>query len=150
MKFKISAGAEVDVLTKDELKDVVQKQLKVLTSGVNYRWVQPANNPTPAVAGALSFTFTPQDGYIWDVETISVLKDGTGVVRVSINEDTPSRFWAHIADDGNNGNTLLVSSKSLVVPAGSTLLVKTIGAFSGKGSAQILVKETLSLEQWRL
>lgn len=147
MKFKINAGAEVDVLTRDELKDELTAQTAVLTGGVQYRYVSVGSSPTP---GALLFEFSPENGYVWDVQTISVLKSGPGVLRVSLNEDSPSNFIAHIPDDASNGNSLIVSSKSLIVPAQTTLQVRTIGAFVGTGACRILVKEVFAMEQWRL
>ncbi|TCO52984.1 hypothetical protein [Actinocrispum wychmicini] len=150
MKFRIQANAEVDLLSRDELKQELRAHAQLLTGGVTYRWVLPAGSTTQSTPGPQLWEFVPRHGYVWDVQTISVLKSTSGAVRVSLAEDTPSGFVTHVPDDGLTGNTLLVSSKSLIVPAQVPLQIRTVGAFNGTGNARILVKEVLAIEQWRL
>jgi hypothetical protein len=145
VKFKINAGAEVDVLSQGELREELKAQTDALTGGCQYRWISQQSGPPAAL---LSFTFQPRDGLLWDVQIISVKKDGAGVVRVALVEDQPSGFIAHVADDTNNGNTF-IPSRALIVPSGTPLLVIT-PTYLGIGACRILVKEVRATEQWRL
>jgi hypothetical protein len=145
MKFRLHANAEVDMLTKKELKDELNEHAKKLTGGIRYRRMEQQFTGT----GPITFQFFVPVGFIWSVRGVSVQKPTADVAQVWLNSINPMSFVNTIADDTKNGNFATYEEGALTVQAGGTVIVQCPVA-TGIGYAAISVAEVLVGEEWRL
>lgn len=149
MKFKLAANAEIDLLTKSEVTDVVQQHMRAALGGVLYRTIPQVF--TPANSALMVFKFTPQTGRMWSVKAISVApKSATDVVQVWKNDSASlSAYVCSINDDGQKGNFQTFTSGALVVQGGETVIVQAL-TVTTVGYASIRVKEVPAGHDWKL
>lgn len=149
MKFKLTANSEIDLLTKDEMKDVLREDslfvADILTGGVRYRPVSQKFTSS----GLITFTFQPNSGYSWSVRSISVQKPAAGNVLVYMDQIQPLSFVNTIADDTLNNNFYTYTSGSLVITPTGQLIVQAPVA-TGVAYCRLSVKECRAGEEWRL
>lgn len=140
MKFKLSANAEVDLLTKDEVGSIVQDAIRASMGGVLYRSI-PAQF-TPANGALMIFKFATPPGRMWRVCSLSVSpKTATDVVQIYKNDQSaPGNYVCSIADDGQKGNYQSFTAGALIVQAGETVIVQALTVVTA-GNATIRVKE---------
>lgn len=140
MKFKLAANAEIDLLTKDEIAEVVQSNLRDALGGVLFRTIP--DTFIPANSQLMQFQFTPQSGRMWSVRSISVApKSATDPVQVYKNDIASlSNFVCSIADDGQKGNYQSFTNGALIVQGGETVIVQAV-TLTTTGYASIRVKE---------
>lgn len=149
MKFKLTANTEIDLLTKDEMQEVIQDQsstlTNILTGGVRYRPVSQKFTGS----GPISFSFTPNSGYTWAVRAVSVQKAGPGGVLVYMDQIQPLSFVNLITDDGANNNFATYPAGSLVITPTGALIVQAQSQ-TGVAYCRLGVKECRAGEEWRL
>lgn len=127
MKFKFNAGAEIDLLTKDELSDSLaafrQAWVQEVARGDRYPRFSlkgaPANASGDVVIGGpedpSGQSAGPADGYVWAMSRISVCdEDGripNGDVLVYLNDTSPGSQALPFLDSmyhGFNGTELVL------------------------------------------
>lgn len=149
MKFKLTANSEIDLLTKDEVQEVMNDQSRVLTDiltgGIRFRPVSQKFTGS----GPITFTFQPNSGYSWSVRSISVQKPAAAGMLVYMDQVQPLSFVNLIADDGANNNFYTYTSGSLVITPTGQLIV-TASALNGVAYCRLSVKECRAGEEWRL
>lgn len=133
MKFKIAAGAEIDLLTKEEMSDALRNWSEEFLRGRRYRKVNGTGTVTAAGDVSIGGPDTgsemgPDEGMVWSVKrlVISGLADGKHVT-LWVNETSAST----LVEPGIIGSTadptrtpsLRWGSNQLVLQAGERLLV---------------------------
>jgi hypothetical protein len=147
MKFKLSANADIDLLTKDEVQEVLTQNMRDALGGVLYRDIPLTfANAAPAI---VTFSFTCQAGRMWDVRAIFVNKSATDVVQIWKQSVTPGSYRGTIADDGNKGNVQTYTKGSLIVQGGQTLVIQALTA-TGAAYATLSVKEVPAGHDFKL
>lgn len=101
MKFKIQANADIDLLTKDEVKDVLVGWMAEIARGVKFRSFSASGTGAGGGAvytidGAATANLGPQAGFTWAVMRLYVsgagVTAGTDLFSVFANAADPSRL----------------------------------------------------------
>jgi len=148
MKFKLAANAEIDLLTKSEVVDVVQSHMRDALGGVLYRSVLAK----PFVSDGTSivtFELKVREGRMWSVRAVSVNKSDTDVVKLWKDSVTPGSYICSVADDGQKGNYVSFTNGALVLQSGETLVVQALTA-TGNSYCSIRVKEVPAGHDFKL
>lgn len=120
MKFKIQAGAEIDVPSRKEIQDIVdrsnQSTWEQYTTGLVYRqYVQAGftlQNASPQLIGG------PEPGLTWSVKRVSLpIPNGT-TFELHFNDGNPSTYIGDVVRGPN-----VFSSDSLIVKPGNQLVL---------------------------
>lgn len=119
MKAKLVAGAEFDLLTKQEVTDVVGQAIAAQRYGIQ---IKPIVRTQTDPNNAGQITLEVPDGWMWDVRSIYVSKSAADVVRIYRN-DTQGIRNNSIADDGDNGNFQLYNRGGFAVRGGQKIIV---------------------------
>ena len=135
-KFKISAGAEVDLLTASEVRDALKEFRTNWTAefsrGRRSRRFSAQGTVTAAgdlvIGGSGVPDFGPEQGMVWSVRRLAItgFADDTDVVGVFVNDASPSQSvepGLMIADNALDGLSVRWSNRQLVLQSGETLLV---------------------------
>lgn len=146
MKVKLEAGASLDLLTKDEVGEVLRSWHEQVRAGVKYplfaaQGIVRADNSFTIEGDALG----PGESFMWDVRRLAIGGDTLTNVNVYINEASPARrVCALTGDRGFN-------PVELVLNFGSRLVITGTGTVPG---AQITIsgqaKEVPYLLGWSL
>lgn len=100
MKVSLSAGAELDLLTQDELSKVLRDWSEEVRRGVRFTRRTFA---APVVAGAVNIADNdagPHAGMVWGVTFIAALGIGaTEFLNVNINGSDASSFYGRVKGD---------------------------------------------------
>lgn len=151
MKFKLSAGAEIDVLTRQELNDTLRSWMAEVTRGARYR--RRALQGVVSAAGTLALgdrgddDTGPAEGFVWAVTRLATAGlTGTETVTAYVNEIADFQVVA-----SQLVGTVSLSDNALVLAGGDRLLIGgtalTVGA-TITVTAQI--KEVPSVMAWML
>lgn len=152
MKAKLTAGAELDLLNRDELAETLKSWGHELTRGARFRRRSMAG--TVAADGSLTIgtgsddTFGPAEGFVWAVTRISIagIDPDTQWVNAYANDANPSSLLvpriSRVEYPGDHA-VVLVSGDQLVI-AGSTLTATAIV------TATVQIKEAPTLMAWSL
>lgn len=141
MKFKITAGAEIDVLTKPELDSVLRSWGEEFVRGRRYRKLSASGTVTAAGTVSIggedaSGAMGPDAGFVWSVKRLIVSGFANGnLLTLWINEASPST----LIESGITGTTvdptraqaLRWGSNQLVMEAGERLLITGTGLSAG-------------------
>lgn len=131
MKFKIQAGGEIDILSKDELKDALDKNTRefnaLLSEGVEYSRLSAIINQIPSqgtpgiYAGGIYELGGPEPGFIWSVKNISFM---------GLNSVNPSHLFLDGYSNGNlvyaglvDKGTQIVGSNGFIVKGGQKVIL---------------------------
>lgn len=143
MKFAIKAGGEIDVLTKDEVSEVVADAMKAWRAELarGPKWLHRAVRLETAGAGTWEVTpdrspnsdpLGPREGFIWSVTRIGV----NGPAFLIATPDTWSAFVDDIGEPKRVASPrtadLQIDPGSLVVNAGSQLALSGTNAAAGE------------------
>lgn len=121
MKFKLQAGAEMDILTKDELTEVMGQTLAAYQYGVV---IKPLLRTQTDPNNTGSISISVPDGLMWDIRSVYVTKSAADLVRVYRDNVTPGSKVCAIVDDTDNGNYQTFRKGSFLVRGGQTVLVQ--------------------------
>lgn len=158
MKFKINAGAEIDVITKGEMDDALKNfgtsWVQELARGDRYRDIRGAGTIT---ATAVSIggdrddvNLGPSQGYVWSVKRLAVIAstvDDVAKLTLFKNDNAPSSTVKPILLTYNT-----FDANELVLYPGDKLLVESSAALGGSGNITITgqVRELPVALAWRL
>lgn len=135
MKFKIAAGAEIDLLTKAEMAEVITGWMEEVARGPKFRHF---SGITTGAGGGAAWTIDgsqvpnidmlgPRPGFVWSVTGLWVsgagVTAGTDQFSVFTNVANPSRLEASGLTRGEHfdvGQLVLNSSDYLVLSGVST------------------------------
>lgn len=158
-KVKIQAGAEFDVITKQEMREALtevrRSWMQELAHGVGY----PRFTATGTVVGAaLDFgaggpaaeSLGPAPGFLWDVRRVRINGlSANDVVTVYINDSNPSSLVASTADIA--GGRLFTWTETVILYPGDALRFVGSGlAATGPITASGQVRELPVALAWRL
>lgn len=132
MKVKIQAGAELDLLTEEELRRTLASWLTELHRGA--RFVRRVAQGVADASGDIVIApvdFGPEAGFVWDVRRVSCWADGNGLaIPMYANEITPTNFVGLSGDQSETltrGSLVLNPNERLVLggaaPANQTVSV---------------------------
>lgn len=142
MKFKIAAGAEIDLLTRGEMSEVLRNWGEEWIRGRRYRkvngvgTVDGAGGLSIGGAGDASGELGPDEGFVWSVKRliISGLSDGD-VVTLFANEPSASTLIesgiTSTTADPTRTQALRWGSNQVVLQAGERLLLTGASLTSG-------------------
>lgn len=157
-KFKIQAGAEVDMISsqemRDALKDLQMSWMTELAIGTRYtRFSAQATIANAALdmggSGPGGQQLGPPPGFIWDVRRLRLTGlNSSDVVVVTINDDQPS---SRIATTGDTTGKLFLWAEQVILYPGEVLRITgsslaATGVITASGQAREL---PVSLA-WRL
>lgn len=150
MKFKLTAGAELDLITKEELRGELRAWHQEVRRGPKFT---RRSFVATGTGSALSFTGDgPAEGFVWAVTRLSVTGPGfdpaTHRVSVYINEATPTQLvWVDLIGNASIGD------HGLILNGGDSLVFVVTGGNPTSG-AQLAVtatiKEVPALMAWSL
>lgn len=148
MKFTIQAGAEVELATPKEVKEIVNRSNQTMweqytTGGVYRTYVQPGftlQNNVPQLLGG------PDQGFTWSVKRISLPIPTGSTVELHYNDGAPSTY----IDDLVRG-AKIYSSNSLIVKPGNQLVMFIAAGGPLNVNAVMLAFEEIPVDQeWKL
>lgn len=159
-KFKLTAGAEFDTLTKQELLDALQVKpswIGEVESGVKFsRFTSQATVASNAVdfgsAGSANELIGPQPGFVWDIRRLQISGLSAGdFVTIYQNDISPTSVVA-VSLSGNNASRIWLWSQQVVVFPGETLRIVGTGlnAATTQVTASGLVREAPVSLAWKL
>lgn len=136
-KFKIQAGADIELLTQGELKDALNA-VRVPYQAMTMMRLQVINGS--AAAGALNLggdanpVHTPDTGYVWALRHLVI----AGLTR-GATPDIVQIFRAQLPVWELNGNQYAQTfgRGEIMVNQGETLSYRSVGTFSATGQITI-------------
>lgn len=140
MKFKLTANADIDLLTKGELTDVLDEYSKNWKREFHLRDIDgstlniPANGSAP-LGG-------PTTGMTWEVKRISVVGSAVDIYR---NTTTPSGYR-----DSIQPGMKTYSARTLIVKSGGILLAANPTGSAITTVVNLCVTEVPSHLEWTL
>lgn len=157
-KFKIAAGAEIDMLTNSELRktlsDTMASWMAEVTTGARYARFSAAGLIAGAalqIGGAerADDNLGPAPGFVWDVRRlrISGLADAD-VASVYVNDANPSSMVASTADV--SGGLFLWGEQVVLYPGDSLLVAGASLTATGYVTVSGQVRELPMALAWRL
>lgn len=147
MKVKLQAGAELDLLTKNEVTDVVGQAIAAQQYGIRMKpYLQTQTDPN----NAGSMTIELLDGVMWDVRSIYVSKSAADKVRVFRDATTPGAKQCTIADDTDNGNFQNFTKGSFVMRGGQKIIVQVVTGGTILNTVRLSVMECPDGHDWNL
>lgn len=152
MKTKITAGAELDLLTAGEVRDVLKNWMHEITRGAKY--TRRAALATPAADGSLTLTdpqnFGPAEGFVWAITRIAVGGFPSGqTIDLYVNTVSISSV---VATNVGASARLAYGSNALVLQSGETLIGYGATGFTAGNQYSIVlgIKEVPALMVWAL
>jgi hypothetical protein len=138
--FKITANADIDLLTKEEVAEVLSGWMAEIARGVRFR---NFSGQTVLAGGVYTIGLSgqdpigPREGFLWSVVRISVsgagvAAAGTDLYSVFDSEVSPSKLVASGLTRGKEWNT-----GGFVLDGGSQLVVSGVG--TGTAGAPVVV-----------
>lgn len=161
MKTKIQAGAELDLLNKDELKEVMKTVSKDWFSQVSRgdRYPRFSASATTAsnafgIDGSqhLYQRLGPAEGFVWAVQRLAVHNlDAADRAKVAVylNDSGPSS----LVHPAMSGGYIDFSQSQLVMYPGDTLLVAAVGLAAADGTVVTVTGQARELPMplaWRI
>lgn len=129
MKVKLAANAELDLLTKSEVSEVLRSWHQEVRAGVRY----PMFAAQGIVAADNSITITgeqlgPTESFIWDIRRVMIWSpdDVISIPRLYVNDPSPARIVTQLS-----GVPTLFNPAQLVLNYGSQLYVTATGTTPG-------------------
>lgn len=161
MKTKIQAGAELDLLNKDELKEVMKTVTKDWFAQVSRgdRYTRFSASATTAgnafvIDGSQHIyqRLGPAEGFVWSVQRLAVhglAAADRALVELYLNDDGPSS----IVHPSLAGGYVDFGQTQLVMYPGDTLLVKGTGLAATDGTVVTIGAQARELPMplaWRI
>lgn len=144
MKFKVQAGAELDIPSTDEIKGIVdrsnQTHWEQYTTGLLSRSV--SGNPLTIAAGGTAVVAGPDPGWIWEVRRISVFG---APVDIHFNDSNPSTYIDSCIVGVNT-----FGSKAVIVKSGSVLIAVNNGMSTVTVNVNLGISEVPVDQEWKL
>jgi hypothetical protein len=130
MKFKIQAGAELDLLTKDELSDLLDNHTsdfdRMLSRGLKYgKFSSTLSENINSGASGIYTTGVfeivgPEQGFVWSVKNITFSNLGATGCDLLINGSNPGDV---IHTGLVNSGTVYPGQNGLIIPSGQNLML---------------------------
>lgn len=145
-KFKLQAGAEIDVLTKDELRPILDDYTKELGRGVRFRTITmpyqlhgALGSQTITPAATQMNKIGPDSGLIWDVRFLIVTctQYFTGTVAVLKNNDSGD-FSHLITSNLSWAGNIVFSSHSMILHSNEYLTLTTTNTLNLSGASNTI------------
>lgn len=147
MKVKLQAGAELDLLTKSEVSDVVSQAVRSQQYGIRMKpYLQTQTDPN----NTSSMTIEIPDGLMWDVRSIYASKSVADKIRVFRDSTTPGAKQCTIADDTDNGNFQNFTKGSFVMRGGQKIIVQAVTGGTVLITVRLSVMEVPDGYDWHL
>lgn len=145
MKAKISAGAELDILSPHELKASLNDQTDKLTGGVNGKYF-PYSGACSAAAPLL--ITAPDAGFLWSLKLVSATFDVADSLVVYVKDGQASNMIGY--DDPTKIRHVYTwsSNAGIIIPT-VNILVGPIGA-AVKVTGMLVFEEVAVGDEWRL
>lgn len=147
MKVKLTAGAELDMITADEVRRELRAWHTEVTRGAKFRRRSLAG----AVNGAGELLITddgPGEGFVWAITRLSVAAGLAADQSVSVymNDANPSSLvWSGLVDNATPGD------HGIVVTSGESLVIAGTGLTAGWAVVvTATIKEVPALMAWSL
>lgn len=138
MKFKIQAGGEIDLITKDEMSDLLDQHTldfdRMLSEGLKYGKLSSGlfsainSESTPLYTGGVYQLGGPEPGYIWSIKNISYSNLGATGCDLLLNGNNPSDL---VVQGLVNSGTQYPGSNGVMVHGGQNLMVGAKNALVG-------------------
>ncbi|MFE3653349.1 hypothetical protein ACFXO2_37145 [Streptomyces sp. NPDC059152] len=141
MKWRIKAGAEIDVLTKDELNDVLSEQLDPWRGGVRYKRI-PYSGTLPVTVDA------PESGYVWSVRLLSAVFDARSPLRVYTQTTDPSSLVG--VERGDDVDHVMRWQYNQLVLFGTQPLIVAGSGVAEHATGLMYVAEVPVGQEWQL
>lgn len=122
MKFKLTGGAELDLLTKDELKETLQDYYDKLQPKITYRHIplQILRNS----GGEAVITNGPDAGFIWSIKLLAINTWGGAPANIYLYVSQYTRMNALVEYATNTAViTQAFTGEQLVLHPGQRLLL---------------------------
>lgn len=140
MRTRIQAGAEIDLLTGNELDGILQKHFQRLR-GVRYKHI-PYSGAVPVWIAA------PESGYVWSVKLLSAVFDRNDAPRVYTGDHEDSALVG-VGRDSAHEHVLTWTGDQLIVFSTQPLIVNSFG--SARHATGILMVEEVAVgDEWKL
>lgn len=140
MKTKLTAGAEVEFLTKQELSEVLTHHFKHI-SEIRFRKI-PYSGKLPVRIGA------PESGYMWSVRLLSTVLDFDDRVRVYAGEHEDSALVG--LDNAVTTEHVLTWNSNQCVAFGTQHLIVRGGGAAHRAQGLAIVEEVPLGREWRM
>lgn len=148
MKFKVQAGAELEMATPKEVKDIVdrsnQSMWEQYTVGNVFRmYVQPAftlNNGQAQLLGG------PDQGFTWSLKRVSLPIPTGSTVELHFNDGSPSTY----IDDLVRGAKLFTSNTVIVKPGNQLAMFIAAGGPLNVTAVSLAFEEIPVDQEWKL
>ncbi len=153
MKTKLTAGATLDFLTADEMKDVLRNWSAELMRGAKFRRRAILGTVSGAgdllIPGPSEDTFGPAEGFVWAVTRITVGGlDTAEVVTIYVNDVSPSQI---IGVNVGLGTQIPTTDRGIILQPGDSLIVSGTGLTAGAQIAiNAQIKEVPQVMAWAL
>lgn len=156
-KFKITAGAEVDLITKKEMEEALRSLASwMVEASIGARYTRI--HATGLIAGgAMDFgsegsagqILAPPPGFIWDVRRLRITGIAAAdVANIYMGDANPSSLIATSGDIA--GDCFLWSEQVILYPGDSLRIVGSGLSATGTVTASGLVRELPMSLAWRL
>jgi hypothetical protein len=128
MRFKLQAGAELDLLNREEMREELDAWSTELRRGIRFRQI---SGRTDRAGGVYTLTVDgPREGFMWAVTRLFVsgggVVAGTDVFSVYVDEVTPSKLVESGLTRGQRWDV-----PTLQLDGGSVLIVSGVGTGAG-------------------
>lgn len=161
-KFKLQAGAEIDVITAKEMKAALTEArrswMQEMATGVTFPRIMASGTIAGAACdfgadGPASDALMPAPGFLWDVRRLRInglAANETGVISIYLNDASPSSLICSTADLAA-GVRLFTFAEQLIVSPGEALrVVGTSLTSTGTVTLTGQVRELPITLGWRL
>ena len=156
MKAKLEVGAELDLLSKDELDTSLQKGFsdfgRLLSAGIRYKKTTVSNLQGSTLGnsyvGGVSELqdLGPHPGFLWSVKNITYFNFPTAGVDVLANGFNPGDVLFADINGANARGTTVISSNALILYPGNIFYLGFLGAVGSTGAAMNIFYEEVKLE----
>lgn len=156
-KFKIQAGAEIDLISKKEMEEALKSLASwMVEASIGARYTRVHSTGLIA-AGSMDFgsegsagqILAPPPGFIWDVRRLRITGlDAADVAKIHIGDANPSTLIATSADIA--GDCFLWAEQVILYPGDSLRIVGSGLTATGTITAAGMVRELPMSLAWRL
>ena len=147
MKAKLIAGAELDLLTKGEVTDVVGQAIAASRYGIQLKPILQLQTDPNTI---YQMTIIIPDGWMWDIRSLYASKSTADVIRVYRDNVTPGAKQCSIVDDTDNGNFQTFTKGSFVMRGGQQVVVQCKTQTTTLTSVRLSVMEVPNGHDWHL
>lgn len=160
MKIKLNAGAELDVLSKNELdsslKDASKRFADILSAGIGYGKAvfsninSAATSSTPPLLTTSTYSggyiflnsIGPNPGYVWSVKNLTYFNFPTTGADLLLNGYNNGDVVYAVLNGSNANGTTLIGSNGVIIHAGSDIYLGFRGTVTN-GTIVVYYEEVL-------